>query len=119
MSDRPVPDGAADWLFSKLSDEVLDSFTPEQRAALYQAAKSPTWRRYPVNIRLSLPVLGHRYFLTVVSGRERRNPDRIRRESVVNPLGTFGNMLFLMGVGALFYVLAVLALLAAASIVEF
>ncbi|MBF0393325.1 MAG: hypothetical protein HQL38_11665 [Alphaproteobacteria bacterium] len=119
MSESPVPDGTADWLFSRLPDEVIDSFSPEQRAALYHAAKSPTWRRYPVNIRLSIPALTHRYFLTVVSGRERRNPDRIHREKAVNPVGTFGNMLFLMGVGALFYVMAVLALLAAASIVEF
>lgn len=99
-----------DPLFSRLPAEIVDSFTAEQRAALWQASHSPTWRRYPVNIRLSLKLPGKRYFLTIVAGPEQRSASRWQRERKLHPLRTVGNIVFLLAVAALFYVAAVTAL---------
>ena len=97
----------ADLLFSRLPEDVVESLTPEQRAALYAAAHSPSWRRHPVNLRLSLPLLGRRFFLTIVAGRERRGAQRWRRERVLHPLVTPGNLAFVVLTATVFYGLGV------------
>ena len=91
----------AEQLFARLPDDVLESLTPDQRAALWKAASGSTWRRYPVNIRLSLPLPGRRWFVTIVAGAERRDAERIDRERRLYRLRTPGNMLFIGIVGVL------------------
>jgi len=83
-------------ILDRLPPEILDTFTPEQRAALWGAAKPSTWRRHPIDIRLSVPLLGSRLFLAIVSGVERRSPDRRRRDSQTHPLLTGSNIFFLI-----------------------
>ncbi len=70
------------------------SFTDAQRDALSEAMGSRTWRRQKVDIRLSLPILPNRFFMTIVAGSERRPRLRRRAERVFHPLGTIGNTLF-------------------------
>ena len=53
-----------------------------------------TWRCQSVDIRLSLPFLSDRYFMTAVAGRERRPGLRRNAERDLHPLGTIGNTLF-------------------------
>ncbi len=106
-------------LLEKLPPEIVESFTPEQRAALWQASKPMSWRRHPINLRMSMPIFGRRYFLTVVGGEERRNPDRLVRERHLYPLRTAGNLLFLLGVGGAFYLAAVAGILIFSNLVEF
>jgi len=108
-------------LLQSLPDEVMASFTPEQRAALWQAAKPMTWRRHPINLRLTaaIPVLNHRYFLTVVGGMEKRAPDRVHRERRMFPLRTAGNLLFLLGLGGAFYTAALFGIFMFSNLIEF
>lgn len=112
-------DGSLEMLLDRIPPDVAESFTEEQRAALYQAIKPASWRRHPVNIRLSFPILGERYFITVVSGYEKRSGERLSRERRMFPLRTIGNMLFLLGVGAAFYVAAAAGLVLFSNLIEF
>ena len=93
--DRLKPSGKIERLIDDLPGDVRDSFTETQRDALSEAMSSRTWRRQKVDIRLSLPILSNRYFMTVVAGREQRPRLRRRAERVFHPLGTIGNTLFI------------------------
>ncbi len=83
-------------LLDRLPPEILETFTPEQRAALWGAAKPITWRHHPIDIRISLPLLRARLFVAVVAGGERRSPDRRRRDSRTHPFFTATNLVFLV-----------------------
>jgi hypothetical protein len=106
-------------LLSRLPKDVLDSLTAEQRAALWSAAHQPSWRRYPVNIRLSMPWFGERWFLTVVAGADRRNAERLMRERLLHPLRTAGNIAFLIGLVVLLHALAFGVVFLLSAVVEF
>ncbi len=47
---------------------------------------------YPVNIRMTIPFLPRRIFITLIIGPERRGRDRLKAEHEMCPLGTVGNM---------------------------
>ena len=90
----------------KVPQAVAETFTSEQLAALRNAVKPFTWRKHPINIRITLPFFGRRFFLTLVGGLEHRGSDRIVRERTANPLGTPSNILFMLGVGGVFWMFA-------------
>lgn len=112
-------DASLDMLLDRIPAEVADTFTPAQRAALWNAVKPVSWRRHPVNIRLSFPIIGGRFFLTVVGGPEKRSAERRQRERRMFPLRTMGNILFLLGLGGAFYAAAVLGLALLSNLIEF
>ena len=70
----------ATGLFERLPDWVLDTLSSEQKEAIHQAADDPTWKRSPVDIRFTIPFLGKKFFITVVSGTEKRSPKRRDQE---------------------------------------
>jgi hypothetical protein len=112
-------DASLEMLMDRIPPDVVESFTPTQRAALWNATKPISWRRHPVNIRLSFPIIGGRYFVTVVAGPEKRAQERRSRERFMFPLRTAGNILFLLGVGGAFYAFAVLGLVLFSNLIEF
>lgn len=61
----------------------------------------PWSNNHAVNLRLSVPFFGGRYYLTVVGGRERRSRQRLAFERKKHPLRTTGNILFLLAFGTL------------------
>lgn len=112
-------DGGLEMLLDRIPPEVAETFTEEQRAALWTAVKPVSWRRHPVNIRLSFPIVGGRFFITVVGGPEKRSSERLHRERRMFPLRTSGNILFLLGVGGAFYATAVLGIVLFSKLIEF
>jgi hypothetical protein len=46
-----------------------------------------------VNVRLSVPLLFGRYYVTIVAGPERRSYERLKSEKYRHPLLTFGNLI--------------------------
>lgn len=117
--DLLVSAGAMSDLLTRLPPDVLHSFTAAQRAALWEVGKSSSWRRHPVNIRLSLPLIGSRLFMTVVAGIERRSKERIRRERRLNPLTTIGNILFFLGVGTLCFAASFVLLVIVRPLIDY
>lgn len=111
--------GGLEMLLDRLPSEVVASFTPEQRAALWNAVKPTSWRRHPVHIRLSFPFIVGNFFLTVVGGMEKRSGERRTRERRMFPLRTMGNILFLLGLGGAFYAVAIIGLFVFSNLIEF
>lgn len=110
---------AFEMLFDRIPEDVAATFSDAQRAALYSAVKPSTWKRHPINIRMSVPFIGGRFFITVVGGPEKRARDRLAREGRMFPLVTVGNLMFLLGVGGAFYLAAVLGMLVFSGLIEF
>lgn len=118
MADNQQSD-SLEALLANLPEDVIASFTPDQRAALWNAAKPISWRKHPINIRITFPFFGHRHFVTIVGGHERRSMDRIDRDRAMHPLRTAGNVLFMLGVGGAFYLAAVVGIFTFSNLIEF
>ena len=72
----------------------------------------------PVNIKLSVPILGRRFYFALSSGRERRSKERLALERQMNPIRTKSNVLFII-IGALaLYMLTLGTFLVYASVLE-
>lgn len=106
-------------LLERMPDDVVASFTPDQKAALWAALNPGSWHRHPVNLRLTLPYGKERFFLTIIGGPEKRTSDRRRRERRLYPWSTLGNVLFLLGVGAAFYICAIIGFLVFSRLIHF
>ena len=69
------------------------------------SANLPTtwsWTKYhSVNIRLSIPLIFGRYYLTILLGKERRTTTRLKEERTAHPLVTRGNVVVLVLFGTL------------------
>ncbi len=117
QSQTNIMDG--EWLFSRLPTWVVDTLTTEQKEAIHKAADEGKWLSHPVNIRMSLPLIGRRFFVTVIGGEEKRSAERRAHERHRYPLRTAANIFFFLGVAAIFYVVAIFAIAVQSSIVEF
>ncbi len=101
--DAKEGSGPPEWQLQRLPSPVVESFTPEQRQAVI-AAIDASWSRHPVDIRFTLPWFGGSYFVTVISGLERRDRKRRKQEGDTHPLVTFGNILFSLIFAFIFFV---------------
>ena len=97
----------ANWLFERLPESVMDTLSNKQKEAIHEAVENPSWKRPPVNIRLTVPFLKSKFYVTVVGGEEKRNAERRAHERYKYPLRTVANVFFFIGLGTLFYMLAV------------
>lgn len=78
---------------------TVDTSEPDALAPLPSAADQQAWGQHPINIRMSLPLLFGRYYLTVLGGKEGRHPARRKAERQQHPLDTAANstVFFLTG----------------------
>ena len=88
-------------LLENLPPSQRDAFSPEQRAALRDAADRCNWSGHATDIRLSIPLVSKRYYLVLLAGEEKRSRDRLRRERKERPVATLGNIAFLLGLVSL------------------
>lgn len=70
-----------------------------EAAPTVEGSRGVAWEEHPVNIRLSLPLVSTRYYLTIVAGKERRSAARRVSERRKHPLDTFGNILLMVVIG--------------------
>lgn len=84
-----------------VAEDTAPFAAPEQAEGSDGAqAESESWSgRHAVNLRLTIPVLSSRYYLTVVGGKERRSPRRRSDERRKNPVATRWNIAFLAALG--------------------
>lgn len=82
-------------LVRRLPPNVHASFSAEQTNALRQALSELSWGRHLTDIRLSIPLLGRRYYAVLLAGPERRNLERLRQERSERRLITTANLIFL------------------------
>lgn len=106
-------------IFDRLPPDILGGLSVEQRAAIASAAGQWDAKSHRVNIRISLPLLPERWYLTVLGGPERRTVERRRVERVRNPVRTAGNLVFIFLAALGFYGVAAAALLFSSSVLEY
>ena len=108
----------ANWLFERLPEWVMDTLSNEQKEAIHEAVENPSWKRPPVNIRFTVPFFKSKFYVTVVGGEEKRNVERRAQEHHKYPLRTVANVFFFIGLGTLFYMLAVFLLALQSAVVS-
>lgn len=63
----------------RLPPDLASRLTPEERTA-YAAALAPHRSPHWLDLKASLPIPGFGIYIALMVGRERRNPERLRRE---------------------------------------
>ena len=117
--DAAIRAAQSNWLFERLPPWVMDTLTADQKDAIHQAIVDPAWKRPPVNIRFTVPLVHKKFYITVVSGPEQRSRERRGRDRHHYPLRTLANVFFFVGVSAAFYAVALVALAFMSAIIEF
>jgi len=69
------------------------------KASEDQAETDRDWQPHPINIRISIPLIFGRWYLTLLAGPERRDQTRRAKERRKHPLFTLGNVIFMFIVG--------------------
>lgn len=118
-AEKVAETAQANWLFERLPAWVVDTLTAEQKEAIHKVIEDPSWKRPPVNIRFTVPIIHKRFYITVVSGEEKRSTERRHRDRHSYPLRTAANVFFFIGIATVFYMVAVLALALQSAIIEF
>lgn len=59
----------------------------------------------PINIRLTVPILGRRFYFAIASGRERRSRERLALERQRNPIRTKKNITFIVVAALVLYLI--------------
>ncbi|MBT5647732.1 MAG: hypothetical protein HOJ41_07675 [Rhodospirillaceae bacterium] len=106
-------------ILDRLPPDILGSLSVEQRAAISVA--SGDWKNglHRVNLRLTLPLLSKRWYITVLGGPDRRTAARRKVERAQNPLRTAGNMAFIFVTALTFYSVGAAALLFSSSVLSY
>ena len=106
---------------SRVPSHIKDSLNDEQLTALADiaAAMRAAWaNRHSVDIRMSVPLLFSRYYLTILSGPDSRNGRRYGEDGSTNTLKRLANVAFIGAVAVGFYTVAGLALLLYSSVLS-
>lgn len=119
VEDDPIGLAQAESVFARLPEWVLDTLSTEQKEAIHNAVAQQSWRKHTIDIRLSLPVFGHRFYVTLVGGEEKRDVGRIKQERHHYPLRTLANVFFFLGIATVFYVVALVGMAMHSAIIEF
>lgn len=95
-------------LISRMSPEIITSFSDAQLSALRAALASRSWRRHPVDLRLSIPFIFTKgIYIVFLMGLERRSRERLAKERSLNPIWTPTNVVVILtlvgiSIGAIF-----------------
>lgn len=112
-------DNRSHSILERLPPHILGGLTVEQRAAI--AVASGHWKggTHRVNLRVSVPFLPKRWYLTVLGGPERRTTARRKAERMRNPVRTAGNMAFIFVTALTFYSVGAAVLLFSSSVLQY
>ncbi len=84
----------------RLEQETREELNDNSSGSTRKAPGGEPWGNdHPVNIRLSIPLLIKRYYVTIIAGEERRIPERLSAERRKHPLVSRGNLVFFALVG--------------------
>ncbi len=107
MSAQATDDPFIEKFFSRIPRAAAASFSAEQLSAIKMAFAARSWGSHAIDLRFSLPVLGARYYMVLLLGRERRDPERRLRDRLLHPFARLGNGI----VAAMFILVLLLPLL--------
>lgn len=110
MIMRAMHDPFLERFFSRISREAAESFTDDQLLAVKQAFADQVGRDHSIDIRMSVPLLFRRYYLVFISGPERRDQARRRRDRAARRMAKRTNVAFMITM-LLFGVFSILGML--------
>ncbi len=86
----------------RLEQETRAELSDNSSASVRKAPGGEPWGNdHPVNIRLSIPLLVGRYYVTIVAGKERRSGERLASERKKHPLMKLGNIVVMAACGTI------------------
>ncbi len=86
----------------RLEQETREGLSDNASASPRKAPGGEPWGDdHPVNIRLNIPLLFGRYYVTIVAGKERRSGERLASERNKHPLMKLGNIVVMAACGTL------------------
>ncbi len=86
----------------RLEQETREELSDNSSVSTRQAPGGEPWGNdHPVNIRLSIPLLFGRYYVTLVAGKERRSGERLASERKKHPLMKLGNIVVMAACGTI------------------
>ena len=81
-------------LETRLAEETPEGFDCDSSASGRKSPGGECWGNdHPVNVRLSIPFLFARFYVTIVAGKERRSRERRTSEYKKHSLMKCGNLL--------------------------
>ncbi|MEE9296255.1 MAG: hypothetical protein V3W34_15010 [Phycisphaerae bacterium] len=86
----------------RLEQETREGVSDNASVSPRKAPGGEPWGNdHPVNIRLSIPLLVGRYYVTIVAGKERRSGERLASERNKHPLMKLGNIVVMAACGTI------------------
>ncbi len=86
----------------RLEQETREELSDNSSASVRKAPGGEPWGNdHPVNIRLSIPLLIGRYYVTIVAGKERRSGERLANERKKHPFMKLGNLVVMAACGTI------------------
>jgi hypothetical protein len=70
----------------------------------------------PINIKMTVPLLGRRFYFSIAGGKERRSKERLALERQKSPFFTKSNITFVMAGAVIIYLLTLGSFLFFASV---
>ncbi len=96
------PQQALERQHERLERETREGLSDNSSATVRKAPGGEPWGNdHPVNIRLSIPLLFGRYYVTIVAGKERRSGERMASERKKHPLMKLGNLAVMAACGTI------------------
>ncbi len=86
----------------RLEQETREELSDNSSGSVHKAPGGEPWGNdHPVNIRLSIPLLFGRYYVTIVAGKERRSGERLASERKKHPFMKLGNLVVMAACGTI------------------
>ncbi len=96
------PQQSLEGQHERLAEETPEGFSGDSSASTRKVPSGEPWGNdHPVNIRLSVPLLFTRYYVTIVAGKERRSGERLASEREKHPLTKLGNLVVMFACGTI------------------
>lgn len=85
-------------LFAQIHPDIKNTLTIEQIAAIQKAFGYNTWTsQHPLDLRVTLPIPGLRFYMVLLGGPEKRSKQRLQYGKFLNPVWTPNNIIFMIG----------------------
>jgi hypothetical protein len=97
MNNSQYTDHNFERLFAQIAPEIANTFTDKQIEALKRGFGYQRLSSHFLDIRVSVPIPGLRFYLVLLAGSERRSRQRLHFEKGLYPFWTPSNILFLIG----------------------
>ncbi|NMG06984.1 hypothetical protein [Brasilonema sp. UFV-L1] len=90
-------DPALKQLLAKIPQEIIDTFTEEERKTIQKAFGRHTLTRHPLDLKVSIPIPGLNFYLVLLADPEGRFKQRLQSQKSLYFLWNPSNIMFIIG----------------------